>query len=62
MKAKNILDYISENEEIVIIDCYSNRYRVHGQEYILAQPEMDVFISTKDNQICLYSIKSKIII
>lgn len=62
MKAKNFLDYISENEEIVVIDCYGNRYRVHGQEYILAHPEMDVLISTKDNQIYLYSKKSKIII
>ena len=62
MKAKNFLDYISENEEIVVIDCYGNRYLVHGQEYILAHPEMDVLISTKDNQICLYSKKSKIII
>ena len=62
MKAKNFLDYISENEEIVVIDCYGNRYRVHVQEYILAHPEMDVLISTKGNQICLYSKKSKIII
>ena len=62
MKAKNFLDYISEKEEIVAIDCYGNRYRVQGQEYILAHPEMDVLISTKGNQICLYSKKSKIII
>ena len=62
MKAKNFLDYISENEEIVVIDCYGHRYLVHGQEYILAHPEMDVLIRTKGNQICLYSKKSKIII
>lgn len=60
MKAENFLDYISEDEEIVFIDCYNNRHRVPGQEYILANPEMDVLISTKDNQICLYSKKTKL--
>ena len=60
MKAEKFLDYISKDEEIVFIDCYNNHYRVLGQEYILANPEMDLLITTKDNQIYLYLKNTKI--
>lgn len=56
MKAENLLEYISEDEEIVFVDDRNNRKKVNGWEYILANPEVNVLFSTKDNQVVLYEM------
>lgn len=55
MKIENLMDYISEQEDIIFVDYRNHRWKAAmGRKYIISHPELDVRVSTINNQIYLY--------